>query len=357
MKKKQIIIGVSIFIVALIGIIIAALYVKNKSTINNNKESKIDYFEIKETGGLKFKGSSIISKEQKIMLDKSNGELKEVFVEDGQHVEKDVELFSYYNETIQEQVDELNKQINSLNSKIQKEKERVSKLEALNKEAQDKEAQTSLDVTNQIQSPQTQQLEITSMVDELTENLNDTISKRDSLNNKVVKIIKSEISGKVYINTEDQTKEYMRIISGDSLVYAQASEFDVDKLKIDDKVEAKIISNNKKVTGKIIKIEEVPTMSSDGKSVGYAFYIKPDESIKIGFSLELTVNPEEVAIPKNCVMEESGKIYVKLVEGESNKKMEIKATLKDDNYILEDNTLKVGDKILIDPSEDSKEEV
>lgn len=357
MKKKQIVIGISIFMVALIGIIISALYVKNKSAVNSNKESKVDYFEIKETGGLKFKGSSIISKEQKIMLDKSNGELNEVFVKDGQYVEKDVELFSYYNEAIQEQVDELNRQINSLNSKIQKEKERVNKLEALNKEAQGKEVQAAIDTTNQIQSPQTQQVEITSMVDELTENLNDTISKRDSLNNKVVKIIKSEISGKVYINNEDQTKEYMRIISGDSLVYAQASEFDVDKLKIDDKVEAKIISNNKKVTGKIIKIEEVPTMSSDGKSVGYAFYIKPDESIKIGFSLELTVNPEEVAIPKNCVMEESGKIYVKLVEGESNKKMEIKATLKDDNYILEDNTLKVGDKILINPSEDSKEEV
>ena len=357
MKKKQIVIGVSIFIVALIGIIISALYVKNKSTVNSNKESKIDYFEIKETGGLKFKGSSIISKEQKIMLDKSNGELKEVFVKDGQYVEKDVELFSYYNEAIQEQVDELNRQINSLNSKIQKEKERVNKLEALNKEAQAKEVQAALDTTNQIQSPQTQQVEITSMVDELTETLNDTISKRDSLNNKVVKIIKAEISGKVYINNEDLTKEYMRIISEDSLIYAQASEFDVDKLKLDDKVEAKIISNNKKVMGKIIKIEEVPTMSSDGKSAGYAFYIKPDESIKIGFSLELTVNPEEVAIPKSCVMEESGKVYVKLVEGENNKKVEIKATLKDDNYILEDNTLKVGDKILIDPSEDSKEEV
>lgn len=359
MKKKKIIIGVSIFIVALIATVSGALYVKNKSTVDSNKENKIDYFEIEETSGLKFKGSSIISKEQKIILDKSNGELNEVFVEDGQHVEKDTVLFNYYNEVIQEQVDELDRQINSLSSKIEKEKERVSKLEALKKEAQASRGSANQDeqALNQIESKQSEQLETGSMIEELNANLNDAVSKRDSLKAKVIKSIKSEIAGKIYINTEDPTREYMRIVSEDSLIAAEASEFDIDELKVDDKVEMKIISNNKKVTGKIIKIEEIPTMSVDKNSVAYKFYVKPDESIKIGFSAELTVNPEEIVIPKSCVIEEEGKLYVKLVEGENNKKVEIAATLKDDNYIIQNNTLKVGDKILLNPSEDSKEEV
>ncbi|WP_195263489.1 efflux RND transporter periplasmic adaptor subunit [Clostridium sp. 1001275B_160808_H3] len=359
MKKKQIIIGISIFTLALIATVSGALYVKNKSTVDSNKENKVDYFEIEEAGGLKFKGSSIISNEQKIILDKSNGEVNEVFVEDGEIVEKDTVLFNYYNEVIQEQVDELNRQISSLSSKIDREKERISKLEALKKEVQ-----ASAQITNQAEQNlnqgvniQGEQVENASVLEELNANLNDVISKRDALKEKVVKSVKSEITGKVYINNEDPTKEYMRVISEDSLIASESSEFDIEELKIDDKVEMKIISNNKKVTGKITKIEEIPSMSTDQKSMVYKFYVKPDESIKIGFSVELTVNPGEIVIPKSCVIEEEGKLYVKLVEGENNKKVEISATLKDDNYIIQNDTLKVGDKILLNPSEDSKEEV
>lgn len=360
MNKKQITIGISIFIVALIATVSGAIYVKNKtSSLDSKVENKVDYFKIEDTNGLKFKGTSIISNEQKIILDQSNGELNEVFVEDGQHVEKDTVLFNYYNEAIQEQVDELNRQINSLSSKIEKEKERVSKLEALNKETQQ-----SREVSNQeelelkqVESKQADQVEVGSMIEELNSNLNDAIYKRDSLKNKVIKSIKSEIAGKVYINNEDNTKGYMRVISEDSLIAAEASEFDIEELKLNDKVEMKIISNSKKVTGKIIKIEEIPTMSADQKSAVYKFYVKPDESIKIGFSVELTVNPGEVVIPKSCVIKENEKLYVKLVEGEYNKKVEISATLKDDNYIIQNDTLKVGDTILLNPSEDSKEEV
>ena len=359
MKKKQIIIGISIFIIALIVTVSGALYVKNNSTLDSNKENKVDYFEIEDTSGLKFKGSSIISNEQKIILDNSNGELNEVFVEDGQIVEKDKVLFNYYNEVIQEQIDELNRQISSLSSKIDREKERISKLESLKKEEQ-----ASSEIINQGEQNlnqgvniQGEQVENASMLEELNANLNDVISKRDSLKGKVVKSVKAEIGGKVYINNEDPTKEYMRIISQDSLIASEASEFDIEELKIDDKVEMKIISNNKKVTGKITKIEEIPSMSADQKSVVYKFYIKPDESIKIGFSVELTVNPAEITIPKSCVIEEAGKLYVKLIEGENNKKVEISAILKNDNYIIQNDTLKVGDKILLNPSEDSKEEV
>lgn len=353
MKKKQIIIGSSIFIVALGLTISGALYVKNKAKLVTNKENTVEYFTIEDTSGLKFKGSSIISDEQRIMLDASKGEVNEVFVEDGEIVEKDTILFNYYNEVIQEQVDELDRQINSLSSKIEKEKERESKAEALKKEAESN--------VNNNQNPanlaSVDQLNSGSAIEELKSNLNDTISKRDSLKEKVVKSVIAEISGKVYINKEDPTSEYMRVISEDSLIAAQASEFDIDELKVDSKVDIKIVSNNSKVTGKITKIEDIPTMSVDQKSSLYTFYVKPDKGIKIGFSVELTVNPGEIVVPKSSVIEESGKLYVMLAEGENNKKIEITATLKDDNYIVQNDTLKLGDKIMLNLSEDSKEEV
>lgn len=353
MKKKKIIIVSSIFIVALGLTISGALYVKNKAKVVTNKENTVEYFTIEDTSGLKFKGSSIISNEQRIMLDPSKGEVNEVFVKDGQIVEKDTVLFNYYNEVIQEQVDELERQINSLNSKIEKEKERESKAEALKKEA----AAIASNNENPANSVSVDQLNSGSIIEELKTNLNDAISKRDSLKEKVVKPVIAEIRGKVYTNKEDPTKEYMRVISEEPLIAAQASEFDVDELKVDSKVDIKIVSNNSKVTGKITKIDDIPTVSVDQKSSLYTFYVKPDEGIKIGFSVELTVNPGEIVVPKSSVIEESGKLYVMLAEGENNKKVEITATLKDDNYVLQNDSLKVGDKIMLNPSENSKEEV
>lgn len=363
MKKKEIIIGISIFLVALILIISGALFVKNKSKVAISDDKVIEYFQIEEPSGLKFKGSSIISNEQKIFLDATKGELNEVFVEDGQEVEKDVVLFNYYNETVQDQIDELNRQINSLSSKIEREKENKAKLEAIKKEAEAQVATAEAASNNEnmqekgtAESNQVQQIDNSGVIEELQTTLNETVAKRDSLKTDVVTEVKSKISGKVYISKDDPTKEYMRVISTESLISAEATEFDINEIKLDSKVDIKVISNNEKLTGTVTKIEDIPTMSVDQKSSAYKFYIKPDKSVKIGFSVEVAINSSGVIIPKSTVIEEEGKLYVMLSEGESNNKIEIKATLKDDNYIIEDSTLKVGDKIMLNPSEDSKEE-
>lgn len=367
MKKKQIIIYSGIFIVALIITISGALYVKNNTKSTANDKSEVEYFQVEEASGLKFKGSSIISDEQKIYLDATKGELNEVFVEDGQEVEKDIVLFNYYNEMVQDQIDELDRQINSLSSKVEREKANQAKMEALKKEAEAKAAaaaaaiaasnKENTQVPSIAESNQVQQIDNTGVIEELQATLNDTVAKRDSLKADLVTEVKSEISGKVYISKDDPTKEYMRVISTESLIAAEATEFDINEIKLDSKVDIKVISNNEKLTGTVTKIEDIPTMALDQKSSSYKFYVKPDKSVKIGFSVEVAVNSGGVILPKSTVVEEEGKLYVMLSEGESNNKVEIKATLKDDNYIIEDNTLKVGDKIMLNPSEDSKEEV
>ena len=235
MKKKQIIIGISIFLVALILIIRGALFVKNKSKVAISDDKAIEYFQIEEPSGLKFKGSSIISNEQKIFLDATKGELNEVFVEDGQEVEKDVVLFNYYNETVQDQIDELNRQINSLSSKIEREKENKAKLEAIKKEAEAQVAASAaasnnenMQVTGTAESNQVQQIDNSGVIEELQTTLNETVAKRDALKIDVVTEVKSKISGKVYISKDDPTNEYMRVISTESLISAEATEFDIN---------------------------------------------------------------------------------------------------------------------------------
>lgn len=374
MKKKKLIIFIAIFIIALI--VVVAVSVSSKISTNTVLEENeiAEYFEVTETSGLKFKGSSVISDEQKIFLDQTKGTVNEVFVKDGQSVEKDTVLFNYYNEAIQDQVDDLNRQIESLNTKINSESEKAKKIEELQKKAKEQEEKRKAEVAaiakkNNINNEEVlvtdensamseiESISSSSVIDELKYSLNDLVAQRDALSAKVVTEVKAEIPGKVYIYDENSTAEYMRIVSNEPLILAEATEYDINEIKLDSVVNIKVITENREIKGTITKIEDLPTTSLEQKSSLYKFYIKPEESVKIGFSVEITVNPGEIIIPNEAVTERDGKLYVTLVQDDANKEVEISAILKDNNYIIQNDSLKIGDKILLNSSEDNKEEI
>ena len=374
MKKKKLIIFIAIFIIALI--VVVAVSVSSKISTNTVLEENeiAEYFEVRETSGLKFKGSSVISDEQKIFLDQTKGTVNEVFVKDGQSVEKDTVLFNYYNEAIQDQVDDLNRQIESLNTKINSESEKAKKIEELQKKAKEQEEKRKAEVAaiakkNNINNEEVlvtdensamseiESISSSSVIDELKYSLNDLVAQRDALSAKVVTEVKAEIPGKVYIYDENSTAEYMRIVSNEPLILAEATEYDINEIKLDSVVNIKVITENREIKGTITKIEDLPTTSLEQKSSLYKFYIKPEESVKIGFSVEITVNPGEIIIPNEAVTERDGKLYVTLVQDDANKEVEISAILKDNNYIIQNDSLKIGDKILLNSSEDNKEEI
>lgn len=374
MKKKKLIIFIAIFIIALI--VVVAVSVSSKISTNTVLEENeiAEYFEVTETSGLKFKGSSVISDEQKIFLDQTKGTVNEVFVKDGQSVEKDTVLFNYYNEAIQDQVDDLNRQIESLNTKINSESEKAKKIEELQKKAKEQEEKRKAEVAaiakkNNINNEEVlvtdensamseiESISSSSVIDELKYSLNDLVAQRDALSAKVVTEVKAEIPGKVYIYDENSTAEYMRIVSNEPLILAEATEYDINEIKLDSVVNIKVITENREIKGTITKIEDLPTTSLEQKSSLYKFYIKPEESVKIGFSVEITVNPGEIIIPNEAVTERDGKLYVTLLQDDANKEVEISAILKDNNYIIQNDSLKIGDKILLNSSEDNKEEI
>lgn len=334
MKRKKLLIIASIFIVCLI--VVLGLGLKNKVSPNVAKDDdKNKFFQVEEAGGSKFKGISTISKEQKVMIDKSQGEVRDLSVKDKQYVEKGTVLFTYYNTEADEQVSELNRQINSINSKVEKQKEQTNSLP--------KEQQGAISQGN--------------MGEDVKENINELIAKRDALKKKVTKAVTAEFDGVVYIDNNgknDPTKEYIKVVSKEPLVVSEASEFDVESLKVDEPVQIKVISNGEKINGKITKIDDLPSTGEDKKSVAYKFDVKPEKDIRVGFSVEVTVNPQKIKIPKKYVVLENDKTFVNILNGEnSSKKVEIKATLDGDNYILEDESIKPGDKLLENPSEEA----
>ncbi|MDU1313084.1 MAG: hypothetical protein E6940_03375 [Clostridium septicum] len=377
-KSKKRLILISIGSIVIIAIVVAlGFWVKaqNQSNGSSVEENTTEQFEITGNEGLSFKGVSVISKEQKIMADRTLGDIEGLNVSDKQEISEGDLLFTYSNQAILEEVKGVDRQIASANEKINRSNSKkaeisneIAKYENELKGIKSKEMTPELEVkatelTQSIQAAQAKLEAEEATIATLKDSSGDLKLQKESLASKQNKEVKADINGIVYINEKgltDPTVEYIRIVSKEPLIKAEVSEFDVESLKVDNEVQIKVVSNGDIVKGKIISIDELPTVSADGKGTSYNFYVKPEKAIRIGFSVEIKLNGEKIQIPKEYVYEEDSKLYIaklKLDDKEEPfEKVEIKAELKGNNYSLIDGNVVAGDKLMKNPSELFKED-
>lgn len=389
-KKINILIITAIALVIILGaVIIIANFngYKEKTEVTHE-----DSYEIQGVEGLKFNGVSVISDEQRIVVDRSLGEVKDIKINDGQEVKTGDILFSYNNTAIEDQIAQSDRQIASNNDKITKAKNdktkinsNISELESeLNNiiselstvqakaaESVATEDENSQNESSELLKKQTalegKQIEISQKIEALKgqisgadseittyEDTNKGISvEKEALNKKLNREVVAEIDGVVKIDNKginDPTTVYMRIISKEPLVKAEASEFDINSLKVNDEVLLKVVSSGKYIKGIITKIDDLPIEEVGRTITGYNFYIKPEKNIMVGFSLEVNANYKGIEIPKDYVYEKDSKICVLKVKGDSHKNIEIKAISEGDSYYLLDGIVGIGDKLIKNPS-------
>lgn len=374
MGKKFITILISLVVIASLGAIIKIRFSNNKIT-NTDKEVYI----VKGSEALKFNGISIVKDEQKVLLDTSKGELKEVNVNDGQEVKVGDVLFSYNNISISDQIDQYNRKISTNEKKILNIKTDVNKInEDINKlkteldniisnlngikdtvsnNTEDEELIREKELLEnkyiQISEEKENAQNQTDILNAEVSNFEDTnaemVTERNVLEEKVITKILAQVDGIVYINEKainDPTEIYMNIISNDTIVRGTASEYDVSNLKVSDEVMMRIISNGEYVKGIVTKIEQRP-INEDGKATTeYNFYIKPEKNIRIGFNLEIKWDYKNIEIPEEYVYKEHDEIYVVKEGINSYDHIQIKVILEDDKYYLLDGAIGVGDKLL-----------
>lgn len=378
MKKKNIIIMTIIFVVLLIAVILLALFQKKSKESDINKE--VQYYEVVESSGMIFKGMSVISDDQRIFLD-STLNLENLHVEDKQEVKKGDLIITYLNNTIQEQIDNLELQYNSANDKVNRSDENKGKINSdiLKKEQlideKNKKINSLNDVEN-INEKASLQQEVAGLEQELqllksnlqneeatSINLNDTLNELngqiEALKNKLRKEVTANIDGIAYINKEGLTNmsiPYIDIISKNPLVKAAASEYDVLNLKVGQEVDLKVVSTGEKIKGTILSIDDLPSTGENGTGVVYNFTVKPESAIRIGFSVEVKENIQTLEIPKEYVKDENGKLYVLKITDSGVDKVEVEGSLDKDYYIISSDKVVPGDKLSSISSEDTKEE-
>lgn len=122
--------------------------------------------------------------------------------------------------------------------------------------------------------------------------------------------VTSKTDGVVIMGNKSETAPLLSVISRDTLVHGKVSEYDYDKLKVDDVVKVETVDLTKKVTGKISYISPVPDKAtSETTSSQYNFKVVLDEPLQNGYTVQIHRPNEVLYIPKSAV--KNGKVYLK----------------------------------------------
>ncbi|HHX68495.1 MAG: biotin/lipoyl-binding protein [Miniphocaeibacter sp.] len=391
-KKNKIIIAV----VSIILLIIVALTM----FLNRDTKKTVELYEVIEQDPISFSGNVEASEKQEVYLDSTKGKIKEYYVKDGDSVEEGQNLFIYENDTAKTQVEQLNTQYNlavdaknATSSQLSKAK---GSLSAANKKVTDltnkiKNISSSITLPTDIEDFNNSNNigqssgELTQLQMELeaakmeVQSLESTIPSLESAvsqanaeikgidsQRKVVKeslnyIEKAKISGKVKLDKEAAeaaismtgASPVITITSVNTIIKGQVSEYDYDKLEVDNKVKIIVANSGEEIGGTIKSIDEMPisnegqiSMNQQTTSItNYNFTVVPDENIHYGFSVNIKLPQEKIYLPLEAVLKEKEKYYIFKVENGKTVKEEIEVELEDGIYKLISG-LKLGDKII-----------
>lgn len=386
-KKQKIYLSIVAGVVALLAIIISAIYVNLKK--DNNDNSYISY-KIEKPEPLLFKGFVTAEKVSNVFYDQSLGKITEIPVKDGQEIKSGDIILSYKNEEIQSEadaqesslkklsvsVDGAKNDLNNARSKVKNYKNKLSNLknELSNVDTSTLEGQQKKQELKATINQYEEQLDAQNSVVAQTESAlsvakldyNDASKSVDSIRKKANKNITSEISGIVSINENgksDPTSPVIKIISKNVVVEGLVSEYDYDSIKLNQRVKVRPVSQKEEIGGQIKQINQLPETeinvgNNQGNSTGslsnYKFLVELDSPLQYGYSVQIKLSIDELRIPKKALIKEGNKEYVYLYISGKVIKKPIKTETKNEVINVLDG-LKEGDIIIANPNEKLKE--
>ncbi|XZL93293.1 efflux RND transporter periplasmic adaptor subunit [Clostridium perfringens] len=371
MKKKYIIAIVTVVILAGVGV--GSYFLKQ--SMNKESVATMEIYTVPSTDKVFVNGKIEPEKVENIFLDATKGTVDKVEVENGDIVEKGDTLFTYKNDQVQSQVEQLELQLNSAKSQ----KEEINKQNAEAKKQLEDLKKAGLE--NQM--PQGGQMpnlgqnaggEIsTGSVDEQIKLLEKQIK---ALKDKEYYKVTAPIGGKVILaeSSTNPTQPYITVESGDYYISGSVNEKDQPKIKEGQEVQITILSTNKNINGKISSVGNTPidngaslaaqTGAQGGAGGNMSYYevkITPDsqEDLTNGFHVQASVNLDKkpIEIPKEAILSVDNEEFVfKNVDGKLVKQV-ITYSPKEgsEDEVIVSSGLNEEDKIVSNPTPNMKE--
>ncbi|HHD2718010.1 TPA: efflux RND transporter periplasmic adaptor subunit [Clostridium perfringens] len=371
MKKKYIIAIVTVVILAGVGV--GSYFLKQ--SINKESVATMEIYTVPSTDKVFVNGKIEPEKVENIFLDATKGTVDKVEVENGDVVEKGDILFTYKNDQVQSQVEQLELQLNS--AKNQKEEINKQNAEAKKQLEDLKKAGLENQMPQGGQMPNLGQNaggEIsTGSVDEQIKLLEKQIK---ALKDKEYYKVTAPIGGKVILaeSSTNPTQPYITVESGDYYISGSVNEKDQPKIKEGQEVQITILSTNKNINGKISSVGNTPidngaslaaqTGAQGGAGGNMSYYevkITPDsqEDLTNGFHVQASVNLDKkpIEIPKEAILSvDNEEVVFKNVDGKLVKQV-ITYSPKEgsEDEVIVSSGLNEEDKIVSNPTPNMKE--
>ena len=342
-KKPFIFISISIIVLGIIVTTIFSIVLMFKNSSSKNKG--YSFYTIQKEPDYLFKGTVTANTTTDYTKNTALGELSKIDVIDGQKVNIGDILLTYTSSS-----DDLSSQeFEVKNSKNNLSNAKSDLLEITNKDvalrsklSKVKDNVEKQEITNQIENNndawKTAQRAVTAAELVLDQ-------AQNSLNNKIehqTVSVTSKTAGTVVMGTDSETSPLLSIVSQDTFVQGEVSEYDYDILKINDSVNIETVDLKRKVTGKISYISPVPEKTNDTSSFSiYKFKVNLDDSLQNGYTVQIHLPNTNLYIPKSAV--KSGNVYVK--DGNTIKKVKVQ-TKDSDGRLQIESGVKVGDKLI-----------
>ena len=371
MKKKYIIAIVTVVILAGVGV--GSYFLKQ--SMNKESVATMEIYTVPSTDKVFVNGKIEPEKVENIFLDATKGTVDKVEVENGDVVEKGDTLFTYKNDQVQSQVEQLELQLNS--AKNQKEEinkqnaEAKKQLEGLKKAGLENQMPQGGQMPNLGQNAGGEIS--TGSVDEQIKLLEKQIK---ALKDKEYYKVTAPIGGKVILaeSSTNPTQPYITVESGDYYISGSVNEKDQPKIKEGQEVQITILSTNKNVNGKISSVGNTPidngaslaaqTGAQGGAGGNMSYYevkITPDsqEDLTNGFHVQASVNLDKkpIEIPKEAILSVDNEEFVfKNVDGKLVKQV-ITYSPKEgsEDEVIVSSGLNEEDKIVSNPTPNMKE--
>ncbi|MBS7576875.1 MULTISPECIES: HlyD family efflux transporter periplasmic adaptor subunit [unclassified Enterococcus] len=382
MNKKQRI-RFSLIAAALVLVILAiAIFLSTRK-----KDEQVDTYhvmEIKLADPLIFKGITQAEKTQNYYLDSSLGRVSSISVTDGQAVQANTVLYSYENDTVQDQADEQSQSLSklglavqnaqaTLNAAVARQAEITNQVNqakadynASSDEAERESLNAKIDSLNaSLDSQKDAVLQARQALDGANIDLASTNESIERIKEKITTTVTSGIDGIAYVNEKgktDATSPIVTVVSPSTVVEGTVSEFDYERVKQDQKVTLKPTNGDQEVTGTITQVNQLPAQaaatdqasSTASSTSNYQFSVKPDSNIQYGYTVQINLPSNEIQLGKDNIIKEKEQYYVYLYQSGKAKKQAVKLQEKNGVYTVLEG-LKVKDKIIEKPDDTLKD--
>lgn len=321
-------------IIVILSITVYAFYAQLTSTQNEQQPQK--HFVTIRKSKLSLSGTVIPSKQQKLIT--PEGTIQSINYENGSHVNSgDAILTSFVNkdeEIYQKKQDILNSQneLNSLSDTInqQSQSQKTSNIE------KNQNTLTSKELTLN----QTKYTQLKQDIDHNTAYLNDLINSQYTTLN-------SPYSGTLDITENIANKPSISIRSDDLKVSSKISEYDYDKLALNQPVFINSNRNDLNYRSTVDFISSKPSSNKNNNAL-YKFTVPVNSKFLNGQSVTVNISQPDLKIPKKALA--GNFIYKK--DGHNLTKVSVKIKDESTTYVLvTSNKLQSGDKILLDPED------